>query len=399
MKKFSLLALVVILPSGLLAGEVTRIPLQQVRPAYPISRGHLYAQIPVRFFFQDQILELAPNLYTGETYWDIQNSLSLFYGLHEHVDLSLQQIIYQDNHKPGTGYNLPDDLFLRARLAGFGNPELPWRYGGQIELRLPVADYHNLPLEPYAADRAGMGVSFLASHLASPDNPGRGRTLNANLGFFFHNDRGLVLTTAEEDTLSAAHNSSEFIYGLSVTQILGRFDLQAELYGRAFMRKPAATAYTRENYLYFTPAISYMLPSTIQLQLAADVRLSGNVDDTDYLNGNALPWKSLPNVPEWRLTAALTVPLIPFPEAKPDADKPVIGDYSQQQLEQELYRQLAAERKKAEEAEANLARIRAERERIDKIMQQLGQTLESHKVQPADSTSAPTQPLPETPLP
>jgi hypothetical protein len=212
MKKLSTLFLFLALQFSLQAGEVTRTGLQQVRPAFPISHGHLYAQIPMRFFFQDQILELAPDLLTGETYWDIQGGLGLFYGLNDHVDFSLHQIVYQDNHKPGTGYNLPDDLFLRARVANFGDPASPLRYGGMIEVRLPIAEYHNLPLEPFSAGRVGWGLTFLASRLGDPDDPGAGLLLNANLGFFFHNDHDLVLTTAPDDTLSAAHNSSELTF-------------------------------------------------------------------------------------------------------------------------------------------------------------------------------------------
>jgi len=391
MKKLSILFLFSALQLSLQAGEVTRTGLQQVRPALPISRGHLYAQIPMRFFFQDQILELAPDLLTGETYWDIQGGLALFYGLNDHVDFALHQIIYQDNHKPGTGYNLPDDLFLRARVANFGSADSPLRYGGMIEVRLPIAEYHNLPLEPFSAGRVGWGFSLLGSRLGDPDDPGAGLNLNANLGLFFHNDHDLVLTTAPDDTLSSAHNSSEFTFGLSATKNLGALGLQAELYGRAFMRKPAGTAYTRENFVYFSPGISYSLPSTIQFHLTSDLRLSGDDDQTRYWHAQAgdLPWKSLPNLPGWRINLGLTVPLIPFPRLG-RADRPAAAEeYSRQELEEQLYRQLAGERKKAEEAEESLARIRAERERINAILERLRTTLERSGGQPADSSAVP----------
>jgi len=397
MKKLSTLFLFLALQFSLQAGEVTRTGLQQVRPAFPISRGHLYAQIPMRFFFQDQILELAPDLLTGETYWDIQGGLGLFYGLNDHVDFSLHQIVYQDNHKPGTGYNLPDDLFLRARVANFGDPASPLRYGGMIEVRLPIAEYHNLPLEPFSAGRVGWGLTFLASRLGDPDDPGAGLLLNANLGFFFHNDHDLVLTTAPDDTLSAAHNSSELTFGCSVSRSLGAVDLQAELYGRAFLRKPAATAYTRESFVYFSPGISYTLPSTIQFHFTTDLRLSGDADQTRYWHAraDALPWKTLPNLPGWRINLGLTVPLIPFPRLSRPESAAAADEYSRQELEQELYKRMAGERKKAEETEANLVRIRAERERISAILERLRATLERSGGQPADSTAAPlTEPGP-----
>lgn len=401
MKKHLLLLLfLLLLPPGLSAGEAVRLPLQQIRPAYVVPRGQLYLQLPVRFFFQDQIQELAPHLVTGETYWDIQNSLSLTYGLRDHIDLSLQQVIYQDNHKPGRGYNLPDDLFLRARFAGYGAAGSPLRWGGQIELRLPLAEYHNLPLEPYAAGRASLGLTLLLSHLGDLDHPGAGRTLSANLGFYFHDDHGLVLTTAPEDTLTSTYNSSEFLFGCTMNQRWGRFDLFAELSGRAFMRRPAATAYTRENFVYLSPGLSYTLPSTVQVHFAADLRLTGDVDKTGYLHGSGeRPWNALPNVPQWRITTGLTLPLIPFPDLHPGRARTPASEASQQELEQELYRQFAAERKKTEESEQNLARIRAERERINKLLEGLRGMLENRPALPADSTTAPAKPPQEPPRP
>ncbi|HOT95762.1 MAG TPA: hypothetical protein PLN61_03525 [bacterium] len=400
MKKYLPFLLLPILPFGLRAGEADRLPLQQIRPAYTVPQGHLYLQLPVRFFFQDQIQELAPHLLTGETYWDIQNSLSLVYGLRDRIDLSLQQVIYQDNHKPGRGYNLPDDLFLRARFAGFGAVDAPLRWGGQIELRLPLAEYHNLPLEPYSAGRASLGLTLLLSRLGDVDHPGAGRTLSANLGFCFHDDHGLVLTTTPEDTLTSSRNSSEFLFGCAATQRWGRFDLLAEIQGRAFMRRPAATAYTRENFIYLSPGFSYTLPSTVQVHFAADLRLTGDVDKTRYLGGSAQPWQTLPNVPQWRVTAGLTIPLIPFPDLHPGRAKSAPGDVSQEELAQELYRQLAAERQKAEQSEQNLERIRSERERISKLLENLRGTLENRRPLPADSTAAPVaSPPPSTPRP
>jgi len=102
-----------------------------------------------------------------------------------------------------------------------------------------------------------------------------------------------------------------------------------------------------------------------------------------------LPWKSLPNLPGWRINLGLTVPLIPFPRLG-RADRPAAAEeYSRQELEEQLYRQLAGERKKAEEAEESLARIRAERERINAILERLRTTLERSGGQPADSSAAP----------
>ena len=102
-----------------------------------------------------------------------------------------------------------------------------------------------------------------------------------------------------------------------------------------------------------------------------------------------MPPKSLPSLPRWRVNLALTVPLIPFPRSSRAGRPAAAEEYSRQELEEQLYRQLAGERKKSEEAEASLARIRAERERINAILERLRTTLERPGLQPADSSAVP----------
>lgn len=396
----------ILLLHGLVAAQIVPTPAAQpVRPALTIPRGHLYATSHSRFFFQDQIYELAPNLLTGETYWDIQTALGLRYGAADHWEVELQQILYQDNHSEGRGYNLPDDLFLRLTRAGWGPPEGHLRFGTTLELRFPLGEHHNLPLEPYAAGRTSLSLQLLASRFSEPTRPGVGTTLSANLGFTFHRDHHLRLTASPADTFSASRNSSEVSYGLAASRTFGRLVIQADLYGRAFLRQPAVTAFTRENSLYLAPAIGYTLPSSIRVQLTTDLRLSGDADETRYPGGSGGgSWQLLPTMPQWRLNIGLSMPLIPFTLLANRHNQPAGPDgLTREEMEKELQNKLAAERQKTEQREEELARIRAERERIEQHLKQLLDKIENRGSREADKPVETDKPLetnkPETERP
>lgn len=394
-----LLLSILLLLHSLAAAQIIPPPAAQpVRPALTIPRGHLYATSLSRFFFQDQIYELAPNLLTGETYWDIQTSLGALFGITDHWEVALQQILYQDNHSEGRGYNLPDDLFLRLTSAGWGRPEGHLRFGTTLELRFPLGEHHNLPLEPYAADRSSVSLQLLTSRISEPERPGVGTTLSANLGFTFHRDHHLRLTRSPADTFSSRRNSSEVSYGLAAARTFGRFSLQADLYGRAFLRQPAVTAFTRENSLYLAPAIGYTLPSAIRLQLTADLRLSGDADETRYPGGGG-SWQLLPTMPQWRLNIGLSLPLVPFTLRSSRQNQPVGPDgLTREELERELQNKLAAERQKTEQREEELARIRAERERIEQRLQLLLDKIENRGSREPDQPAQQDKPE-EAPAP
>ncbi len=355
---------------------------RHIRPAFTIAKGHLIGEAQMRFFFQDEITELSTGLLTGETYWDIQSGLALHYGLSHSVELHLLQIIYQDNHKKGPGYNLPDDLFLGFQTHLWQNRPGTWRSGAQLQLRLPVAEHHNVPLEPYSSGRVGAGVTMLASHLSRPDSPGLGLTLSSNLGFYHHNDRGTRITNVPGSSATARRHTIEMVYGIAAQQTLNSWAFFAELSGRHFLQKPPATAYTRENSLYLSPGISLTLPSHLRLRAAVDVRLSGDHDETTYgpdgLAAITTPWDRLPNHPDWRINFSLQLPIYPAPFSKDRIDpiKKEQQDQIRAEKEERVLDVLTRERQKAEEAEKELARMQAERQRIEEALKRVRELLQ-----------------------
>ncbi len=233
-------------------------------------------------FFKDEMNQLSDGTSKGETYWDVQGRLGLVYGFTEKLELGLSYIMYQDNHKGGDGYNFPDNLLLRVKLGSLGPQTSSMRFGLQGNFRFPTTNKYNLPLEPYSADRIGVGLTGLFSILSDPLYPEYGFNLHANLGFFNHNDFGLTMTDVPTDTITATENTKELLYGISAAKKIQHFNLYAEIYGSTFLTEPPITAYTRESSLYFSPGITYQSSRTMSFNVALDLRLIGNDDKTVY---------------------------------------------------------------------------------------------------------------------
>ncbi len=366
-----------------------------VRPAYNPPRATFFCGTHARAFFKDEVRKEASGLSSGATFWDIQGGIGFYYGLTSRLELGVSQIFYQDTHKDEKGYNLPDDLFLHAKLGSLGRKNSSMRFGVQMDLRLPTAKYHNLPLEDYASGRIAIGVTALASIITDPLYPETGLNIHFNLGLMSHNDVAARLVDHPLDTLTVAKNSQELVYGSAFSTTWQDFGFFAELAGRAFLSKPPLNAYTRENSLYLTPGITYAPNTWMKLRVAMDLRILGGTDETRYDGEEgsyaAVPWSHPLNLPQWRISVGTLMSLNPHKvqvvRRKENALKraTVIQEASP---DEKIYDDLAAERKKTEGAEAELERIRSERQRMESLLDRLRKILES----PAETTKPESEP-------
>ncbi len=355
-----------------------------VRPAYSAPRSSFFIGTHARAFFKDEVRKEPSGLSIGETFWDIQGGVGFFYGVTSKLELGLSQIYYQDNHKGGTGYNVPDDLFLHLKLGSLGRNLGNTRYGLQMDLRLPTAQYHNLPLEAYSAGRIALGVMALASIITEPLFPESGMNIHFNLGFFTHNDVAAHLVDDIRDTLVVAGNTHELVFGSAFSTTWQDFGFFMEMYGRAFLRKPPLNAYTRESSLFFTPGMTYAPNRWMKLRVALDLRILGASDETAYDGDQGsyaqVPWSHPLNLPQWRISLGALISLNPnkfqMVRKKENAIKraTVIEVATP---EEKVYDDLAGERKKTENAEAELERIRKERQRMEDLLDRLRKILES----------------------
>jgi len=82
--------------------------LLYVHSAKTIGKGYLNTYFHTRFFGK-----LGQTKNSATTYWDVQGSFALNYGLNDRMELQLFPILYQDTNQGKPGYNIPDDLFLK----------------------------------------------------------------------------------------------------------------------------------------------------------------------------------------------------------------------------------------------------------------------------------------------
>ena len=376
----SCLTFILISPSMAEIQSIGSGPLH-VQPAYTITRGQLMMGAHSRVFFKDEVLEREDGSSQGITYWDIQGGVGLYYGLTNHFQLGLSQIVYQDTHHDGNGYNLPDNLIFHAKLGSFGPDQGNMRFGAQLDVRLPLAENYNIPLEPYSAGRIGVGITGLFSIISEPMFPEYGININTNVGLYNHNDLGVILTDSEMDTITAQENTKEVIFGLGFSSRHQEITFFAELYGRAFLEKPPTTAYTRESSLYAAPGVGYALTPWMLIKATLDIRILGGDDETvyTYAQGDLLntPWQHVPNLPSWRVNLSTSIALNPNVHRRttnPDVQERI---RAQTQLSPEVYEQLTDERRANEDAEAELERIRTERQRMEDLLDRLRNILEN----------------------
>lgn len=345
--------------------------LMHVTSAWSLKPGYLTLYNHSRFFGKVGVTEMLASR-TATTYWDVQGSLSLNYGINDHFELALSPVMYQDNHKGGKGYNFPDDLFLRLKVGSYGAQGSAITYGGLINLRFPTAEYHNVFFEPYSAGTFEWGVTGLASYSRDPLYPEDALNVHFNLGYLNHNDVGTKFTSNLRDTTEVLSMSQELLYGIGAKFPSSQFDFSLEFYGNVFLKKPPKTAYSIENYIFMTPGISYKAYRWLTVEVASDVLLtSSDNDETDYSVTGKLP--EMPNYPTWRINLGLRLTLLPTTAYKV-SEKDILMRKAQNR--RELFEQIIKEQRETESAEEELERIKNERRKAERELERLRRILE-----------------------
>lgn len=339
---------------------------------------------------------------SGLTYWDIQGALSIHYASGRHLELGLTQIVYQDNHKGSDedGFNAPDDLLLELKVGSIGTETSNFKLGFNLGTRIPVADKHNLILEPYSSERVQAGFSTLFSYSPDPLIPESAFNLHVNMGFWYYNDTGINLVGGPGDQIAVVDPTTSFSYGIGFAFPVQHFDFSLEFTGLAYMNRPPVTAYGREDFMYLTPGVKYRPTQWISLMAGLDLRLSDFMDTSQYqAQGTALPRVNteLGNYPFWRMRTGVQFNLIkPAPQIPPSVELSRIANdghnnkfqAKKNQLEEKLKEryELTKERLKTESAETELQRIRDERQRMEAIISRLKKILEvGDEAQPTQS--------------
>lgn len=347
--------------------------LRYVQSAWNLERGVFTLSTNTRIFGKTATFEGASPL----TIWNISGRISLNYGIGKHVEVSATPIIYQDTNLAGEKVNSPDDIIMTAKFGSFNSPNSSFSYGATLSTRIPTGDKRNVPFEPYSSSRVGWGLTGLMSYSLDPLYPESAANVHFNLGYWNHNDVGTELISGGNVSTQPQSMTQELLYGVGVRMPKEVFDFSLELYGNAFLQRPPAAAYSRENYLYISPGAYYKPLRWMTLNLGLDLRVSKEGDKTAYAGNSSGPRRTIPgsqpNYPAWRLNMGTSFSLQPSGSYQAKE-----RDLLMQKAEsrRQLFEQIVREQRETESAEAELERIRAERIRAEKELERLRLILE-----------------------
>lgn len=375
----AVLMVFIMLPCLLFGSGFGSKSLLYVQTASTLKPQRLDLGTNMRFFTKvgDFLGGQKPANFAQVNYWDVQGNVGFSYGLIEHFDISALLRVYQDVHYEGANfvnnreYNFPDDLWLSLKAGSFGSGKM--QFGAMAQTRLPLGDVHNYAFEQYSAGGVELIFRGLFSYYNDPFINERDFSLHANVGFHYYNDTGKeIYNDINSGPVLAQNNASSIEYGAAFTYPTELFDLNLELWGNAFTSEPDTFAFSRENWLYITPSISYKPKWRYSFDLGMDIRLSSDEDTSTPLasfDGRDL---DLPNYPNWKMTLGLNVIL------NSGKDKFRGGFDSKGNVKEKVdfYERLLQEREKTRSIEEELRRLKREREQAEKELEELRQLLE-----------------------
>jgi hypothetical protein len=357
--------------------------LSNVNTAWVQDRGQFSIRLTGASYYKTARLKKT----TGRTpefatFWDVQGGLAAHFSLSRRLELSLTQTLYQDTHHDGKGANFPDDLYFAAKFGAYGGLRSKVKVGIMTSARFPLAQQHNVILEPYSAGTVELGVLGLFSYSKDVLIPENAFNLHLNLGMWHYNDTGKLLIETTADTFAVLRPSRALLWGAGFAIPTHEFDFTFEIFGRNFMVRPPITAYSREDFAYVTPGVIYHAAYWASLNVNLDFRVSSDREATKYIAGlNNQINPELPSYPNWRVRFGAKFALNQPPP--PPGQKPLFASSNGRLTTQHktLEKQLTEERKKTETAEEELSKIRDDRKRMETMLARLRSLLNYGKTE------------------
>ncbi len=366
--------------------------LTHLQTAWTLEKGSVVFHTNTSSYYKT-VLNTPGTGPASTTFWIVQGTAGLAYASGKNIEWGLSEIVYQDTHKD-VGYDLPADLNFSIKFGSLGNIRSHFRYGLLVQGRFPISGNSNVPFEPYTAGTFEAGVTGLMSYSSDLLIPEAGTNFHINLGMWYFNDVGKFLTNSPNDTYAVTRPSRALIWGFGVSFPANQFDFGMELFGLAYAVRPPVTAYSREDYIYLTPSVSYRINNRVAFNVGLDIRLSADDEKTDFANTPVtLINKDLPSYPGWRLRFGGKIYLTkPEPREiiKPlftrrDGDDLELANRENTATMQEM---LVKERRKTEVAEEELEQIRSDRKKMEDMLAKLRQLLKNGEGEVTDKEQA-----------
>jgi len=375
MRRFYIVLIVLLLLFVSTGNSATRFGgkgLIYINSARVVQKGHLWFFGGTRFFGK---VATGASAYT---LWNVQGFSSFSYGINKNLEFGISPIFYQDTNSDGGNVldgqgNSPDDIYISMKIGSIGAEESPYLFGVHLYTRIPTGKEHNIIYEPYSAGTVEVGLNGLASYYSNTIYPDDGWSIHANIGYLNHNDVGVELTSDPSDTKPQAM-SSEFLAGIGFRYPAGTFDFSLEINARTFLTKPPVTAYSREYCSYLTYGIYYKPYKWITFEMGVDIKLVSGAETTDWEN-TALksPPSNFPNYPSWRGLLGIKLAILPVSMYQSEGKKIV---EKKTKAEQQVLQRMMEEQINTKNADEQLLKIKAEREKVEKELERLRKLLE-----------------------
>ncbi len=332
----------------------------------------------VDFFSQSQAPAEAVD------YWNVTGDASLSYGVIEHFDISAMFRLYQDTHRENE-HNIPDDLFLDLKAGSIVLGSDKTQTGVMLSFRIPTGDQHNYPFATYASGALEFGIMGLLSYYNDPYFPERDISFHLNLGYYSHNDDGQTLFEIKNpqtgeviQTIEASSSAAQLQYGAGFVFPTEMFNINLEFWGGAFTSDPDTAVYSRENYMYFTPSITFKANERIHFDIGVDLRVTKD-ENTTSLPASAPKItgenSDLPNYSSWKFNFGMNFVLL--------QERANYGGGRGVDVRKKIdfYESVMQEKDRTKSIEEELRRLRREREQAEKELEELRQLLEEEENQ------------------
>ena len=319
----------------------------------------------------------------GFTLFDASGAISSNFGFSRHMEFGLTMLLYQDLNLSQQYVNnrlykeqIPDDVILRMKFGGWDVPlkSSVLKFAIDLDYRLRTALIRDaVYLEPYSSDALEFGSNILVSYYTDAFYPDESHQIHLNLGYLNHNDSGLG---------NGLFNSGqEFLYSFGYVYPTLMIDLHAELSGSHFIEPTLERVFSREDYLYVVPGITYKPFFGFNIQFAMEWEILNKKDTTV---GRVIPPHYPANYPPWRISTNFVIfPTTAFFSQPTFARVSREAKYRERLMDragmdrQSLFRWVTDEDLGKEYIDLELEKIRQERKRaeqeLEKLKQQLGQ--------------------------
>ncbi len=321
--------------------------------------------------------------------WTASNNMTFGYGFLGNFDALVSVITYQDlnvravNNKLGKLSQTPSDLFFTLRNGSHGILDDQMELGGALTFRLPLGDVSNVPFEVYRSSRAEFGLLGSATFYGNPYYKDQSFFVNANLGFWSHNDNGQYVNSIDPGKhgftkAESQVNSLHMQYGLGVALPVQKVQFILDLYGISYLTQPDAAVFSRESFMYVTPGLRYNLRNWMSIGTYVDVLLTGKKDQTKYSNatgttpvggagGDTKLSGGVPNYSTWRFGLTLSFNILPL----------TVSGAQTENRRKRLLDRLQDEDRAAQRAAAQLDKLRDIRMNSEKELEDIKLELES----------------------